>query len=138
MRKLSRPCAPDLPPSTNIEDLSATELRNLVIRAVRGYRNYRYGNPDTPITASREVRLCFPGRIGRRPVGLLPGGRFLFVVTRDRFDLQLRVSHDPGRIAWSCARSVAICQIQDYAFHLACGGSVHVIIQDTERFVSKF
>ncbi|KAH8108546.1 hypothetical protein DFH11DRAFT_1086330 [Phellopilus nigrolimitatus] len=80
LRGLPNECAPDLPPHVSIESLDCSSLKSLVVRAVRGNRNWNSPSPK----ATREIKV-----IGNNPVrkpalvinkaSFVPGGDYLVV-----------------------------------------------------------
>ena len=91
LRRLDRDCAVDFPPHVPVDTLSADELRDVVVRAARGYRNWTCAKQEFP-KATRQISLeigdllLVGGEVRtrgvllfwiRNMVKLLPGGQHL-------------------------------------------------------------
>ncbi|KAH8115669.1 hypothetical protein DFH11DRAFT_1854098 [Phellopilus nigrolimitatus] len=77
---LPNECAPDLPPHVSLESLNCSGLKTLVVRAVRGNRNWKSPSPKV----TREIKVLVNDPV-RKPVlvvneaSLVPGGDYLVV-----------------------------------------------------------
>ncbi|KAH8113605.1 hypothetical protein DFH11DRAFT_311075 [Phellopilus nigrolimitatus] len=80
LRGLPNECAPDLPPHVSLESLDCIGLKSLVVRAVRGNKNWNSPSPK----ATREIKVIFDKPI-RKPAlvvekaYIVSGGDYLVV-----------------------------------------------------------
>ncbi|KAH8106373.1 hypothetical protein DFH11DRAFT_1712132, partial [Phellopilus nigrolimitatus] len=80
LRGLPNECAPDLPPHVSLDSLDCIGLKTLVVRALRGNRNWNSPLPK----ATREIKVIVNNPI-REPTlvvkkaSLVPGGDYLMV-----------------------------------------------------------
>ena len=94
LRELDQEHAPDLPSSVPINSLSTRELRHMVIRAVRRYRNC-ISSSNIIVTRRATVDLTRGGiynEFGRSIhyiLRLLPGGKYMLRVSLDMYYLEL-------------------------------------------------
>ncbi|EJD04355.1 uncharacterized protein FOMMEDRAFT_167559 [Fomitiporia mediterranea MF3/22] len=85
-QRLDLACAPDLPPHVDVSELSSSELRTLVVNAVRVYHQTLSGAaryylkasvvPNNPQGTFGSLR----SRLGTSSATLAPGGRYLFLM----------------------------------------------------------
>ncbi|KAH8092562.1 hypothetical protein DFH11DRAFT_1528906 [Phellopilus nigrolimitatus] len=80
LRSLPNECAPNFPPHVSIVSLDFIGLKSLVVRAVRGSRNWNSPSPK----ATREIKVIVndpvrkPARVVKK-ASLVPGGDYLLV-----------------------------------------------------------
>ena len=101
MANLDYTCSPNLPPSANIAELSAEQLRRVAIEAVQIRDSWTKGpSPSIHLelkqTIVRNPAASVPSLLPHR---FFPGGRFLAALDSFR---RLRVIdlHDGGRLVW--------------------------------------
>ena len=104
MANLDHACTPNLPPSTNIEELSTEQLRRIAIEAVQIRDSWTKGpSPSVHLEQTQTIALSPAANEEYHPIvppKLSPGGRFLAVF--DSF-WRLRVIDllDRGRLVWT-------------------------------------
>ncbi|KAH8108562.1 hypothetical protein DFH11DRAFT_1516659 [Phellopilus nigrolimitatus] len=80
LRSLPNECAPNFPPHVSIVSLDFIGLKSLVVRAVRGSRNWNSPSPK----ATREIKVIVndpvrkPARVVKK-ASIVPGGDYLLV-----------------------------------------------------------
>ena len=98
---LDHTCAPNLPPSTNIEKLSAEQLRRIVIEAVQIRDSWTKGPSPSVHLEKKQIIVRNPAASVSPilPPSFFPGGRFLAVWDSRR--LRVVDLHDGGRLVWA-------------------------------------
>ena len=89
LRRLPVSQTPDLPPHVRLESISTEDLRLLVIRAVRSYRNWLRG-PKLRATREYQIRITRNNEsetYERVDPRLLPGGQYLVINNSGRLEI---------------------------------------------------
>lgn len=113
--------APDLPPNMDANSLSVLEIRNLVVKAARGYDKKSRLSKLAP---SRRRCLPMKGIYGKTT--LLPGGRFLLMVRRPA-NLQMWDIRKPDGGAATCVwsnKNTNGVEILGYEFDMQENGDI--------------
>lgn len=124
LRSLNRACAPDIQPCANTQMLSATELREVVLRAVRRCRqtNCRGLSAEAPSTSIMELPDLQLRAQGDMKPDLVPGGGFLFVLGSKCSpflcweDFILLDLVQGAQIVWSFRRDFPSYKVSGYAY----------------------
>ena len=98
---LDHSCSPNLPPSANIKEYSAEQLRRIAIEAVRIRNSWTSCRSRSSCLERKDTILRNPtaSEESSLPPKLFPGGRFL-VVLDSRTQLRVIDLHDSGRAVW--------------------------------------
>ena len=98
---LDHACTPNLPPSTNIEELSAERLRRIAIEAVQIRDSWTKGPSPSVHLEQKQTIVRNPAAnvVLPLPPKFFPGGRFL-AVWDSRERLRVIDLHDGGRLVW--------------------------------------
>ena len=99
---LDHSCVPNLPPSTNIAELSTEQLRRIVIDAVQIRDSWTKGPSPSVRLERKQTIIRNPDASAPPPLPpkFFPGGRFL-AMWDDLMQLRVIDLHDGGRLVWA-------------------------------------